>query len=402
MRHLYLFYWLILSAACACAQCPPGNVDIFSQAELNDFLNDYPNCTELNGDLVIGRFDMPTDITDLSGLSNVIGIGGSLRLTNNPQLTSLTGLDNLSYIVYDLELSDNPLLTTLASLQNLTSLGSHLIVYGSTALTDLTGLDGITSTGGWVEIRFNENLTSLQGLHNLKSVHGEYLFLLSNPSLPSVDALAQLDTLANSLLVINNAALTSLEGFSGLTQIGGAINVSDNAVLPSLTGLHNITQIDGILWIDNNPTLASIAALENIAPAGITELSLRNNPLLSVCEYPNICEYLSTPVNIATIADNAANCASRAEVEEACLDVSVTDAVDAAHRIYPNPTTGRLYFRDLVPERAILTDARGRRLATYGSAIREVDLSGRPAGVYYLRFWVSGDVYVTRVVKTRA
>jgi hypothetical protein len=94
-------YFTILISAFACyglnAQCPPGDVTLSSQAQVDDFVATYPNCTEIPGNMVIGEF-VSTDITNISGLSNLTSIGGSLQIQSNPGLTSLTGLDNLTSI----------------------------------------------------------------------------------------------------------------------------------------------------------------------------------------------------------------------------------------------------------------------------------------------------------------
>src|SRR5690606_29922257 len=48
-------------------QCPTGDVILYSQADVNNFATNYPNCTEITGYLSIGG----SDITDLSPLSNL-------------------------------------------------------------------------------------------------------------------------------------------------------------------------------------------------------------------------------------------------------------------------------------------------------------------------------------------
>src|SRR5690606_5393100 len=55
-------------------QCPAGNVTLTSQAEIDDFATDYPNCTEVSGNLII----QGDNITDLTPLSNLTSVGGHL------------------------------------------------------------------------------------------------------------------------------------------------------------------------------------------------------------------------------------------------------------------------------------------------------------------------------------
>lgn len=54
------------------AQCPPGNVELYSQADVNAFVASYPNCTTIDGYLYITG----SDVVDLSGLSNISTING--------------------------------------------------------------------------------------------------------------------------------------------------------------------------------------------------------------------------------------------------------------------------------------------------------------------------------------
>ena len=48
-------------------QCPPGNVELYSQADVIAFASNYPNCTAINGYLLITG----QDITNLNSLQNL-------------------------------------------------------------------------------------------------------------------------------------------------------------------------------------------------------------------------------------------------------------------------------------------------------------------------------------------
>src|SRR5690606_2426626 len=83
-------------------QCPSGNIGFYSQAEIDAFAINYPNCTEISGDLDINN----SNITNLNGLSNLTSVGGSLYI-NSTNLTNLDGLSNLTSIEGDLAISYN-------------------------------------------------------------------------------------------------------------------------------------------------------------------------------------------------------------------------------------------------------------------------------------------------------
>src|SRR5690606_25277166 len=76
-------------------QCPPGgSVHLTSQTEVDAFATNYPNCTEVSGDLTI----QGANITDLTPLSNLTSVGGYLYIYNNSNLTNLDGLSNLTSV----------------------------------------------------------------------------------------------------------------------------------------------------------------------------------------------------------------------------------------------------------------------------------------------------------------
>src|SRR5690606_1517187 len=138
-RKLWLLALLLLWGWGANAQCPTGNVGLYSQAAVNNFATNYANCTEITGNLTISG----SDITDLSPLSNLTQIGGVLSIYSNSQLNSLNGLDNLTQIGGVLYISDNSQLTNLDELSNLTSVGADLVIQFNYSLTDISGLQNI-------------------------------------------------------------------------------------------------------------------------------------------------------------------------------------------------------------------------------------------------------------------
>ncbi|MFA7688398.1 MAG: hypothetical protein WCY25_11085, partial [Moheibacter sp.] len=139
IKKLGLFALFLLFGLGAKAQCPTGNVGLYSQADVNNFATNYPNCTEITGNLTISG----SDITDLSPLSNLTQIGGVLSIYSNSQLNSLNGLDNLTQIGGVLYISDNSQLTNLDELSNLTSVGADLVIQFNYSLTDISGLQNI-------------------------------------------------------------------------------------------------------------------------------------------------------------------------------------------------------------------------------------------------------------------
>src|SRR5690606_39864757 len=99
---LFLFFTLGLKA-----QCPAGNVSLTSQAAVNNFATDYPNCTEVSGNLTI------QGANNLTPLSNLTSVGGYLNISYNSSLTNLDGLSNLTSVGGFLDIYNNPNLSNL-------------------------------------------------------------------------------------------------------------------------------------------------------------------------------------------------------------------------------------------------------------------------------------------------
>src|SRR5690606_7461152 len=147
-------------------QCPTGNVTLYSQADVNNFATNYPNCTEITGYLYISDIG-GSDITDLSPLSNIQSIGGFLNIYNNPQLTNLDGLSNLTQIGGYLDIYYNSQLTNLDGLSNLTQIGGYLYILDNAVLENLDGLIALESINGNLLIYNNAVLTDISGLQNI-------------------------------------------------------------------------------------------------------------------------------------------------------------------------------------------------------------------------------------------
>src|SRR5690606_16612386 len=113
-------------------QCPPGDVSLTSQTEVDAFATNYPNCTEVSGNLTI----QGANITDLTPLSNLTSVGGFLRIYSNSNLTNLDGLSNLTSVEGFLQILYNSSLTNLDGLSNLTSVEGFLRIETS-SITNL-------------------------------------------------------------------------------------------------------------------------------------------------------------------------------------------------------------------------------------------------------------------------
>lgn len=209
MTSLLLVFACLFISNKLLAQCPMGNVVLTTQAEVNAFGANYPNCKQITGNLDIGVNSGTTDITNLSPLSNINSVTGNLYINNTQKLISLEPLNKII------------------------SVGKNFQIYGNTKLTtvnflNLTGIDGI------LNIDNNPSLINIDGFNNIKYVKGY-------------------------LQISNNPLLTNLDSLSDLKSIGQDIYIADNAIMNNVSGLKNTTfqPYNGYgLTIKNNPALA--------------------------------------------------------------------------------------------------------------------------------------------------
>ena len=223
--------------------CLPDGIYFTSQAQIDSFQINYPGCTEIEGDVRIEG----NDITNLNGLSVLTSIGGYLYIGRwypqcNPVLTSLTGLDNVISIGGDIRIWSNEALTSLSGLGNVTFIGGDLWIRHNYALTSLTGLDNVTSIWRSLLIESNFTLTSLTGLDNVTSIGGD-LWIIGSGALSSLTGLDNIDAASiDGLRIYYNNSLSTCEVQSicdYLASPGGDISIYANK-----TGCNSQIQVE--------------------------------------------------------------------------------------------------------------------------------------------------------------
>ncbi len=289
--------------------CLPEGITFTTQAEIDNFQTNYPNCTEIEGFCYIDD----NDITNLNGLSVVTSIGGQLRIRFTERLKSLSGLDNLTSIGGSLWIYINDSLTTLSGLENLSSIGEDLhIGYwefddGNPLLTSISALQNLVSIGGILEIANNPSLTNLGGLENLEASSITDLYIYNNTSLPSCDIQSVCDYLGSpngSVNIYNNAIgcnnpveVTNACGitfvclpygnyyfvtqdeidnfqinYTGCFNLEGNVRITGWDEINNLSGLSVINSIEGNLLIYGTNDLTDLSGLEGLINIGGTLL----------------------------------------------------------------------------------------------------------------------------------
>lgn len=202
----YLIAAIVLASNLTWGQCPPRDVTLESQSDISEFLLNYPNCEDLNGSLYISG----DSVTDISGLSNIKTIAGSLsfhktacKVVSFPYLTIVNG-DVFFHQNYELDSVDLWHLDGTVDLvyfhQNITlkqvklcsvdSINEKFYFYQNDQLNDLC-FDQLTGINEYLVIHKCTGLTNLNTFSNLRSV-GEYLSITNNSSLTDCSGLCPL------------------------------------------------------------------------------------------------------------------------------------------------------------------------------------------------------------------
>ncbi len=233
------------------AQCPPAGDLVFgTQAEIDQFIIDYPNCTEIDGGVEINNFisffesiismeDSETWITSLAPLSNIEIINGNFNLT---YLGFYGYVDDLGGLhLYPSELN------SLSVLSNLTIIEGDLNIT-STSLSDFT-LNSLTNINGNLNINYNYINGSSQAENQMLGT-------------PILNGFNSLEYIGGNLLIENNLLLTEISAFSNLNTLSGSLVIRENNNLVDISNLSNLSYINGVVAISDNPNLSDCCVIE--------------------------------------------------------------------------------------------------------------------------------------------
>jgi hypothetical protein len=339
MKRLFLvIFGLAMSLPSWTQPCLPNGITFSTQSQIDSFHTNFPNCTGIEGDVVINGIN----ITNLYGLNAITSIGGELAIVINDSLTTLGGLENL------------------------VSVGATLTIFNNPVLNSLTGLEKLNSVGGSLVVYMNDILPSLIGLDSLKDVGGEIQIHTSN-------------------------ALISLNGLKSLTSIGGDLGLWDNPILSNLNALEGLTSVKGSISLTNNNSLTSLKGLDNVKADSIHSLHITSNSILSTCAIKCICDYLAIPNMLIEILDNATGCNSEEEVDTACMALSVDyNTSQDLFSIYPNPVSTNVTIESTKTQPGIyisIINLQGINMIK--CSIRDkktiLDVNNLPRGVYLVK-----------------
>ena len=205
-------------------------------------------------------------------------------------------------------------------------------------------------------------------------------------------------TFIGGSLHIGFSNVTDLSSLENVTSIGGNLQIRYNDALTDLSGLENVTSIGDYLIIRGNNELADLSGLENVTSIG-GNLRIIDNPALSICAVPPICDYLESG-SVSEIYDNAPNCNSAEEILALCT-VSTTTPDNLPHiTISSNPSTGIFQVNGIPQGTYQIHDTTGRTIQSGNMQNNlSIDISQEARGVYFISIHKENEVISKRIIK---
>ncbi len=278
MKKLLLLIAILLEGLLiANAQCPSTtDVTLNSQGKIDNFIILYPNCSVIEGYLIIDE-STDGDITNLKGLKNIQYIGKGLRIENNSSLKSLAGLEALDSVGRGIAIINNNALETLDGLSGVKKINSTVEINENTKLTSINGFGdaSLTSIGGFLSLSSNPSLTSLSGLESIKTIKTS-LYICNMNNLTNLKGLDNVTSIGSCLIIQTNTKLQNFTGLNKLDTIGGYVEISMNSALTNFSGLNSLTSTGSYFKVYGNDLLLNLSGLSSLKIIGKISYDLRN------------------------------------------------------------------------------------------------------------------------------
>ncbi|MEO1260177.1 MAG: T9SS type A sorting domain-containing protein [Bacteroidota bacterium] len=229
-------------------------------------------------------------IRNNGSLGNLNGLNGlsqteieSIVINANPRLKKVDGLNNFIHSGYlAIEVCDS--LEAITGLQNLISVGGLLQIGGNPSLTDISGLSNVETVAENIQIVGNDALTTINGLGKVTTIAGR-IAIVGNDLLTDLDGFQSLSNIT-SIEIVNNLSLLQIDALSEITSLNGFVRMVNNPVLNDCCSLFPLLSSGGVagdVTINSNAMFCASeqAILNDCQPSGTIDLEL------SLAQYNN-------------------------------------------------------------------------------------------------------------------
>jgi hypothetical protein len=260
-------------SALSCLEMITGSLLILGAPELES-LDGVDNLRYVGGDVSIGHgTSYATDVSalaDISGLAQLRVMLGTLTIAA-PVLVSLRGLERLAAIGGSFELGAVAALYDLTGLAGLRAIGDDFVISGASGLRGFSGADGLELIGGSFEFAGSQNLRAFDGaLASVRCISGRVAIEGPNPALEELDLFPALRKIGGDVVVHDNEQLHSITMLSHVQDIGGSLAIQGNRALAQVD-LSSLEELGGVMWVLDNPKLEECPLVELAGALGRTD-----------------------------------------------------------------------------------------------------------------------------------
>ncbi len=231
--------------------CPIGSVFIRSKQQLNDFVEEYGNCTRITGSLFIGNETNDwTDIEEIRGLESIQSITGDLTIRFNNKPEDLLGLSGLETVGGNL-LIHQWKGDSFEGLENLSSVGGDFtlsFIQGLSLLKDLRNLESLDNIGGTIEI-VNSNIENISTITQ-STIDGDLIITSYLDPMFDFEGFEVIDSIKGNL-ELSGLLASSFSEMSELQYVEG-ISIADMPWLQNVDIGNTLVEIQGDLGIALN------------------------------------------------------------------------------------------------------------------------------------------------------
>lgn len=293
------------------AQCPVS-WNFSSQAQIDLFGTDYPNCKHYQSDIIIddssdivnGNYSI--DVVDLTPLANIETINGALTIKRCSKLQVLTGLNQIRFAT-QLYIDENDRLQDFVGLAGLDTITQAISIRLNDSLKNFDGMGELQGNMlGGIKITDNPMLEYVSSLKGIVSIDGD--LTLKRNHLLSMSGMDKMETIGGFVNVKLEPFLTDVSQFAALKYVGSDFVISSNDILSNLDGYDNLDSIGGILYIWNNPLLGNCDGVCPVVHDSLVHgILVSDNKTNSDCHYYQVlkehCDVL-LPIELAYFQSN--------------------------------------------------------------------------------------------------
>lgn len=437
MRNIYYLGIILLNLGTLNAQCPQSLV-IHSKEDVDSFLEEFPDCTNLNSLVlqgpdatiqgldqlkIVGGISLFVTNIDTLNLENEFLINAA-NITDNPKLKSISVVfqDSLNRV----SITSNPLLSKVDVMGQ--NFDDFLLDSQSENLVSLIfkGAPGVKPTtsrmfikGKWkisglkLEVLNDlqilgatDDFNSFRSIEHFLDFNKIERFIISDMSMFSCHGITQLQNLSSILFnLVQELDFESVDNYYqeiSSVQFFNCENIQDllpwsNCVLKALTVEHcpNLKSIEGVQFdsivnfirLIDNESLNDLGSMNNIVSfyttIGAEDIYIQDNPNMSWCSYDVVCNHINEHPERVVIANNKDHCKTKEDVAETCLSNTV-NTNDNQITIAPNPNNGLFKIFGIYGEAELTVFSMSGSRVAYRSISEneELDLSFLSKGTY--------------------